>query len=182
MKNLSLCFLSLFVAYSVLCMNTDTRLHEAVDNNNVEEVLTLLENGCDPNLCDKNKDTALHRAARKGYLDIIEVLIQNNARIDLRNRLDDTPLIETASEGHLKAVKLLHKKGADIHAENRLGESALYWARAFKHTDVENYLKDRNARIGPFLEFLDSGIFDPENMGFHLNDNGKVFIVIKDRH
>lgn len=58
-----------------------TPLHWAVKSNQIEQVLLLIEKGCDVNMKDKNGSTALDYAVNNNNIDCCEILLQEGAYI-----------------------------------------------------------------------------------------------------
>ncbi len=67
-------------------------LHYAVDNEKVNAVRVLLENGADPNLKDKDGLTTLHYAVLVENRKIIELLLEKNADVDAKDNEGETPM------------------------------------------------------------------------------------------
>ena len=90
-------------------------LWQAVDNNDVTKVRSLLGQGADPNhqlywsIEWAGKDPPLHSACWWGYLEIVKTLVTHGARTDkgdggMYNR---TPLHCACIEGHKEVVQYL---------------------------------------------------------------------------
>ena len=62
-----------------------TPLHYAVELNNYELTIMLLDNGANPTLGDKRGLTVLHYAARQGFMEIVKLLLKYGADINLRD-------------------------------------------------------------------------------------------------
>lgn len=62
-----------------------TPLHYAVEKNNYELAIMLLDNGANPTLGDKRGLTVLHYAARFGFIEIVKLLLKYGADINLRD-------------------------------------------------------------------------------------------------
>ena len=93
-------------------------LQAAVRKGDAATVETLLDQGADPQTCNKLGWPVFVLAASKGYAEILRVLYQR----DYETLYQDAPghwnaLMEAAGNGHLDAVRFL----LDRHAEPRLG-------------------------------------------------------------
>ena len=83
-------------------------------------VLTLLENGADPNICDNDGDNALHYVLRSNssednILDIIQALLSWNIDVNAQNNDGVTPLMIASIKGYTKVSSLLLNK---VDADN----------------------------------------------------------------
>ncbi len=86
-------------------------LWEAVDNDDVIKVRSLLGQGADPNhqlYWSDECDPPLHWACYKGYLEIVKTLVTHGARTDKGDGRDNmTPLHWACLRGHKEIVKYL---------------------------------------------------------------------------
>ena len=92
-------------------------LWQAVYNNDVTKVMSLLGQGADPNhqlyWSDEwaGKDPPLHRACWKGYLEIVKTLVTHGARTDKGDgRTNSTPLHCACWGGHKEVVQYLKEE------------------------------------------------------------------------
>lgn len=114
-----------------------TELFLAVNNNDIDKVKELLDEGYDPSLNDNDASVL---ASFKGYLDILKLLVRDR-RVNLRN----TDAIHLAAKnGHLDVVKFLLNKRA-FHKENLyyIAEDAL----ENSHIEVVKTLAQHNRFI-----------------------------------
>ena len=93
-------------------------LLQAVDNNDVTKVRSLLGQGADPNpqlyWSDEwaDKMPPLHRACLEGYLEIVKTLVTHGARTDKGGGiLNRTPLHYACLGGHKEVVQYLKEIG-----------------------------------------------------------------------
>ncbi|MGN6312293.1 MAG: ankyrin repeat domain-containing protein [Rhodanobacteraceae bacterium] len=93
-----------------------------------EAVMTLLANGGDPRLCDRDGNTPLHHAALAAEPSIAAILIDAQAPLDALNRNRHAPLGSAAGAGNWSLVKFLLEHGAKC--EPAQGEPALLAAAA----------------------------------------------------
>ncbi len=88
-------------------------LFEAVDNNDVTKVRSLLGQGKDPNhqlywSDEWVEEPPLHRACLNGYLEIVKTLVTHGARTDKGGgRANMTPLHWACLGGHKDVVQYL---------------------------------------------------------------------------
>ena len=93
-------------------------LHEAVVNDDVTKVRSLLGQGAYPNhqlyWSDEwaDKVPPLHRACYEGYLEIVKTLVTHGARTDKGDgKTNGTPLHWACWEGHKEVVQYLKEVG-----------------------------------------------------------------------
>ncbi len=89
-------------------------LCEAVDNDDITKVRSLLGQGADPNhqfyWSDEwaGKKPPLHEACYEGYLEIVKTLVTHGARTDKGDgRTNMTPLHWACEGGHKEVVQYL---------------------------------------------------------------------------
>ena len=100
-----------------------------------EAVMTLLANGADPRLCDRDGNTPLHHAALAAEPSIAAILIDAQAPLDALNRNRQSPLGSAASAGNWSLLKFLLERGAKC--EPAQGEPALLAAAAVADDDPQ---------------------------------------------
>jgi ankyrin repeat protein len=64
--------------------------------NHKEIVKLLLENNCDPNICNIYNESSLGVAIQEGHLDVVKLLLEYNCDITWNKRNDtanDSPLL-----------------------------------------------------------------------------------------
>lgn len=72
--------------------STGEGIWEAIKNGDAGAVKDLLENGVDPNYCDKQGMSILHLAAVFNFSEITFLLMDAGAKIDAKNAQGETPL------------------------------------------------------------------------------------------
>lgn len=100
-----------------------------------EAVMTLLANGADPRLCDRDGNTPLHHAALAAEPSIAAILIDAQAPLDALNRNRHAPLGMAAGAGNWSLLKFLLEHGAKC--EPAQGEPALLAAAAIADDDPQ---------------------------------------------
>lgn len=148
---------------SVRVGNLDAALVEAVEQNDFEIVVKLLEKGASPDACRsdgeciinyalKNEDleTALELlkrnantnngyptllvAAELGYFEFVDAMLERGADINIRDEDGNTALmIECRDEPSLANVLELIKRGADVNIQNARKETALMFTADEAH-------------------------------------------------
>ncbi|KAK3087512.1 hypothetical protein FSP39_006803 [Pinctada imbricata] len=127
---------------------THEPLNMAIENNYVDCVRLLLENGAKPN----------HKYFM-GYevnlvpldnLECMELLLQYNANPNVFNRCGLSPLMKASRENKPEAVKLLLKYGADLNVESppRFEQkTALHYAIRGGNFEIVKMLVENGARL-----------------------------------
>ena len=95
---------------------TDTPLHFAVRNGDIEIVKMLLDRGADVDAINLYNVTPLHIAVESKKVEIVELLLNHGACVNARDCNSSTPLLLAAKDGSEEIVKLLLKHGADVNS------------------------------------------------------------------
>lgn len=94
-------------------------LFTAIENNDLELVQLLLDNGINPNEKNSKGYTPLMSAVTPEKIEIAEALIKSGADINATNNTGETALINAANSGNLRLVNDLIEAGANVHIESR---------------------------------------------------------------
>ncbi|MCR5347791.1 MAG: ankyrin repeat domain-containing protein [Fretibacterium sp.] len=117
-------------------------LEDAADNDkkfinlckkgSVQEILTALQNGANPNAKNGSGRTALMlAAARNPNAEVISILLKAGAKLNTKRKDGWTALMEAAAfNQNPEIISILMDAGADINAKNRAGRTALDLAQA----------------------------------------------------
>ncbi|KAK7476859.1 hypothetical protein BaRGS_00031941 [Batillaria attramentaria] len=101
---------------------TDTKrlnqLFEACHKNNVEQVVTLLSGGVDPNRFDKKGKTPLHIACEHGHAEIVSNLLWAGCRVNHQDKQMRTPLHIACEHGHEHIVAQLISARCDVNSQD----------------------------------------------------------------
>ncbi|MFM2200354.1 MAG: hypothetical protein RL769_409 [Pseudomonadota bacterium] len=124
----------------------------ALQNDNLNVVKKLIENGVDINLKDGYGNTALILASQRGHLEVVKELIKNGADINLQSYIGYSALIYASSFNHLEIVKELIKNGADVDLFDSGEETALMHASQNGHPEVVNELLKNGADLTGITE------------------------------
>lgn len=73
-------------------MNSGIPLYQAIKDNDIERVKTLLSEGVDINIMDNYRETPLFKAAQNGKTEIVKLLLENGANPELSDG-HNTPLL-----------------------------------------------------------------------------------------
>lgn len=105
-------------------------------NENLETATILLNNGCKPNVINKDGKTALHIVAKNGSIDFVKLLLTYGANPNCTDMCLSTPLHYAAQESvindfhvetpHAKIMQLLIDSGAYVDAQDTKGCTPLF--------------------------------------------------------
>ncbi len=84
-------------------------------------VKTLLENGAQVDLQNKNKSSALLLASENGRAEVAKILLESGAQVDLQGNDGWSALLVASQNGHDEVVKILLEFMAQVNLENRIG-------------------------------------------------------------
>ncbi|XP_064406837.1 uncharacterized protein LOC135351545 isoform X3 [Halichondria panicea] len=122
-------------------------LWQAVVNDDVTKVRSLLGQGADPNhqlyWSDEwgVKDPPLHEACWEGYLEIVKTLVTHGARTDKGDgRYNKTPLHYACEGGHKEVVQYLKEVGCSADVRDDDNETPLHSACYGGSKDTVQYL------------------------------------------
>jgi len=108
---------------------TDTVLHVAAEDGQLEVVKCLLANGANISVVNKHGATVAHRAKKP---EIMKYLLSLKPELaNTRDKSGRTPLLTIAAMRSVESAKVLLTKGADIKAVNNKGRSALHYAAGY---------------------------------------------------
>lgn len=161
----------------------ETALHIACENGCDENVLLLLQNGCDPKLKTIECDSALHIAASKGHSKIVEYLLRYPININEQDWQKYTPLHLAAANGYFKICCDLLGKGANVQSIDFDGNSPLHLACQNGNADIARLFLQHNSTsinfqncdgITPFMLSVRS--FDAPEVRHFLENEAKTNI------
>ena len=123
-----------------------TLLHIASQEDNLEMVKFLVDEGCNINARNSSGSKPVHIAAREGHKDIVEFFLSNGLNINESGAYSQTLLHYAAMKGHLDVVSYLIVQGADVNSKDTNGCSPMHIAAVFGFKDVIEVLL-RNGAI-----------------------------------
>jgi len=119
--------LTVFLCISCIsALNAQTsasKIFEAVKNNDLKEVKSLLEKGADPNSVDEDGDYLLMNSVMYPSVDCMQLLIENGSNVNAMNKIGETALMWAVHD--LAKMKLLIQHGADVNAKAKSGNTPL---------------------------------------------------------
>lgn len=116
-------FLSFFSFCLLNAQVPSSKIFEAVKNNDIKEVRSLLDQKADPNSVDEDGDHLLMNAALYSSVDCMQLLIDKGSNVNAKNKIDETALMWSAHD--LAKMKLLIQHGADVNAKAKTGNTPL---------------------------------------------------------
>lgn len=110
-----------------------------IENENIEGVKNLLDQGVDINAKDDFGQTPLHLAVNHENVKIIELLINQGADVNGVDANGNTPIFMVSSLDK-KIIKLLLEYGTDPNIKNNDGRTILDMAYEENSTDIVELL------------------------------------------
>jgi ankyrin repeat protein len=116
---------------------------EAVINNDINEVKTILSKGVNVNEHDKIGFTALHYAAQNYLLEIATILLEGNAEVDSKDIHGNTPLFKAVfnSKGNGEMIKILLRFGANKDIKNNYGISPFELSKTIANYQITQFFQ-----------------------------------------
>ncbi|MBB6443997.1 M48 family metallopeptidase [Bacillus benzoevorans] len=115
-------------------------LHMAIENNDLDELQQLLDDGADIEETDSEGSTALQHAVMWTNDEAVELLLLNGADVNTTDDWGTTPLINAVLNCEdTKIAKLLLEKGADPTLKDSSNKTAYEYALEYKdrkHVDL----------------------------------------------
>jgi uncharacterized protein len=125
----------------------DVRLADAVQNQDIASVLTLIAQHLDTNAAQPDGMTALLWAAHNDDLESAKSLIQANANVKAVNRYGVSAITEAATNGDPQMLELLLKAGADPNTSLPEGDTALMLASRTGADTAVKVLLEHGAKV-----------------------------------
>jgi uncharacterized protein len=125
-----------------------TPLHQAVRQNDLKTVDTLIKRGADVKAATRYGVTPIGLAALNGNASIVRRLLDAGADPNTASPGGETALMTAARTGNSEAVTLLLDRRADVNAADPTrAQTALMWAVTENHPDVVKLLVARGAKV-----------------------------------
>ncbi|XP_062568050.1 serine/threonine-protein phosphatase 6 regulatory ankyrin repeat subunit B-like [Saccostrea cucullata] len=121
--------------------SSNTVLHDAAWEGNVEQVKLLIEKKMNIFSRQEDGETILHQCCRSGKMEMCEYLVNHFSELmEIRDNNGWTVLHSACSGGSVDIVSFLLNKGLDINVLSNVGESILHIACLNSNHDVCRYL------------------------------------------
>ncbi|KAK2501250.1 hypothetical protein MC885_004509, partial [Smutsia gigantea] len=131
-----------------LCDNEErTPLLKAIQCQQEDCALILLESGADPYVRDISGNNALHYAACGSRITTAARLLLYNVDMEARNKHNLTPLLLAISKNNDQVVEYLISKGANIHVIDKNKRTALMYAVINGSTNIVKLLLQQNINV-----------------------------------
>ncbi|KAJ2391551.1 hypothetical protein GGI05_002911, partial [Coemansia sp. RSA 2603] len=98
-----------------------TKLHRACNAGDIEQTVSLINQGADINMKDNAGWTPLHESALEGHNSVVVALLRRGADYGAKGFGGDTPLHDACANGHYDVVRSLLVAGADPYLKNSKG-------------------------------------------------------------
>jgi len=113
-------------------------LFTEIENNNINNFISLIQSGADVNDWEWERGTPLHYAVCHGRYDMVEILLRSGADIEGEARgLGDTPVAAAASENETEIMRLLLNAGANPNMTDTDTESTPLILAASKFDSIQ---------------------------------------------
>ena len=128
-------------------------LIDAVKQNDVDTVRSLIARQVEIDATDTDSSTPLHWAVQRDNLEVADLLIGAGANVRASTRYNITPLSLAATNGSAGMIERLLDAGVDPNAASQEGQTALMTAALNGRVEAIRVLLDSGARINEFEPF-----------------------------
>lgn len=132
-----------------MATDLDESMLDAARYGEVDEMISLLEEGADINACAEHSgNTACHMTSANGEEECLRALVSRGADVTVRNKAGNLPLHYAAQQKHLECLKiLLACDGADVLAQNSFGKSTLTEAIASGSGEIATAVLEHESAV-----------------------------------
>ncbi len=128
----------------------------------IDTILFLLDNGAKIDAGDLNNDSALHLAACMASVEAAKLLLRAGAPVNARNSSGDTPLHKAAGRGDVTIIKILLENGGTPVSHQLNGKNATSLA----HWRQRQWLgANRRSRSLSSRHFVIRIVYDASGLG-----------------
>ena len=120
-------------------------LCEAIQVNQPDQVISILDNGADIEDGWGNH-SPLMTAAHEGHAQVARVLLERGAHVDAANRQGETALLLASVGGHVDVIAVLIEYGGKLDVPEEYGQTPLMMAFAKGQHEAATRLLDAGAR------------------------------------
>ncbi|KAJ2374518.1 hypothetical protein IW150_003056, partial [Coemansia sp. RSA 2607] len=125
-----------------------TKLHRACNAGDIEQTVSLINQGADINMKDNAGWTPLHESALEGHNSVVVALLRRGADYGAKGFGGDTPLHDACANGHYDVVRSLLVAGADPYLKNSKGITPEDMAREEEQEEVIELIKQHRRVFG----------------------------------
>jgi len=123
-------------------------IHNAAQQNQVDKLQLLLDQGIYPDVRDEVGNTPLIYAATGGSTNTAKLLLQKGANVNAANNEGKTPLLSSLwTDSNLLVVRLLISHGANIEAQDKNGNRPLLIAADNSAAQIIKLLISNGAKV-----------------------------------
>ena len=123
-------------------------IHNAAQQNKVDKLRLLLDQGVYPDARDEVGNTPLIYAATGGSTNTAKLLLQKGANVNAANNEGKTPLLSSLwTDSNLFVVRLLIDNGANIEVQDRNGNRPLLIAAENSAAQIIKLLISNGAKV-----------------------------------
>ncbi|XP_074138808.1 ankycorbin isoform X3 [Sminthopsis crassicaudata] len=135
----------------------DDRLLQAVENGDVEKVVSLLgKKGACATKHDSEGKTAFHLAASRGQVECLRAMVTHGADVTAQDTAGHSALHLAAKNSHAECIKKLLQSKCPVENTDNSGKTALHYAAAHGCLQVAQILCEHKSPIN--LKDLDGNI------------------------
>ena len=125
-------------------------LWNAIFNNDLASVNSLLQAGADVNTHNEFGTTILMAAASRNYTQIVRRLLEAGADVNFQGEFGTTALMMAVRNNRIQIARILINAGANVNATNNTGMTALLIAVRNRNVkSILTLLPHVNAKITP---------------------------------
>ncbi len=121
------------------------KLIEAIETNNLDKALIIVENIDFVNYQDNSGNSLLIQASSKGFTEVCRKLIEKGAKLDLQDKDGSTALMIAIVGSQKEVIRLLLVKGANLNLQDNKGMTALIMASIMGEIEVVKLLLNNGA-------------------------------------
>ncbi|XP_066523799.1 transient receptor potential cation channel subfamily A member 1b isoform X2 [Hoplias malabaricus] len=158
-----------------------TPLHWAMEQNQEQSCVYLLELGADPNVLNSALSSPLHLAVSRQHNHLLALLLSSGrANVDLEGDLGNSPMMVACSNNNCEALHTLFKYGARLCLPNKLGHYPIHAVAFAGAKEAMEVILEKGAELGictpaDHVNYLDKSKSSP----LHLAVRGGNTDVIK---
>ena len=124
-----------------------TPLHLAIQYNQMEIAILLVNHGADLKAENNERKTPLHLAVQVESKELTKTLLQKGAEINAKDERGFTPLHVATDFGNLELVVLLVENGANLEEISNLGHTVLHLAAKKGFFDIAKILVEKGSNV-----------------------------------